>query len=76
LVFSSTQSCLLDTIYTIQRNCGFYNYEIAHSPLPELPDSQLKNTIVVHYVGNLNTGTVNIQGDQIGIKKQLNQEKP
>jgi HEAT repeat protein len=53
----------------IQSNCKFYNYEIFHSS-PANPQftQQSRGPVTYHIsqVGNLNTGTVNIHGNQNG----------
>jgi HEAT repeat protein len=64
-----------DLILTIQAACKYYNYEIRQlSLLPE--SSKTKNsagqTINIDKVGNLNTGTVNITGNQIGTQHNIN----
>ncbi len=67
---NGTVDCL-KAIASIQARCKFYNYEIFQAALePEnsQTENQEKTTNVYHIstVGNLNTGTVNVQRDQIG----------
>ena len=66
-------------ISEIQERCKFYNHEIFHSPPVEeetKTESEISksSTYIFHQpVGNLNTGDVNIQGNQVGIEhNQLN----
>lgn len=64
-----------EAIAAIQSRCGFYNYDLydlykARSKVPE-PDFSPQSgspTYNIGSVGNLNTGTVRIEGDQIGIQ--------
>jgi HEAT repeat protein len=69
----------LYAISEIQERCKFYNHEIFHSPPVEeetKTESEISksSTYIFHQpVGNLNTGDVNIHGNQIGIERnQLN----
>jgi HEAT repeats len=66
-------------IATIQSNCKYYNHEIYQkSPEPEaiaLAVIPAGTTINIETLGNLNTGTVNIQGDQIGAQNQQSAPK-
>ncbi len=76
---TTVETYLLDTIFAIQERCKFYNHEIFHSP-PVEEETKTKSeiskssTYIFHQpVGNLNTGDVNIHGNQIGIERnQLN----
>ncbi|KAB8321329.1 HEAT repeat domain-containing protein [Tolypothrix campylonemoides VB511288] len=68
-----------DVILKIQERCKFYNHEIFLFPLveeetkTESETSKSSNTYIIKRVGNLNTGDVNIHGNQIGIERnQLN----
>ncbi|MEG4342199.1 HEAT repeat domain-containing protein [Microcoleus sp. A003_D6] len=61
-------------ILAIQAACKYYNYRIRELSLtPEV--SKAKNshgqTINIETVGNLNTGTVNVKGDQIGTQHNI-----
>ncbi len=53
----------------IQANCQFYNYTLFRSdPVPEpspQADTIENNYYIIDHVGNLNTGNVNIHGNQI-----------
>jgi HEAT repeat protein len=67
------------TIEAIQKRCQFYNLEVFNSPSVEEEtktgsEISKSSTYIFHQpVGNLNTGDVNIHGDQIGIERnQLN----
>ncbi|NMG18649.1 HEAT repeat domain-containing protein [Brasilonema bromeliae] len=67
-----------DAISKIQERCKFYNHEIFHSPPVEeetktKSETSKSSTYIIQRVGNLNTGDVNIHGDQIGTQhNQLN----
>ena len=61
-------------ILAIQAACKYYNYPIRQLSLT--PESSKTNnsagqTINIEKVGNLNTGTVNIKGDQIGTQHNI-----
>jgi hypothetical protein len=67
------------TIEAIQKRCQFYNLEVFNSPSVEEEtktgsEISKSSTYIFHQpVGNLNTGDVNIHGNQIGIERnQLN----
>ncbi|AFZ04644.1 HEAT repeat domain-containing protein [Calothrix sp. PCC 6303] len=63
-----------EALNLIQERCKFYNYEIFHSPRIEessqtdLQSSQSITHIFNAPVGNVNTGVVNNQGNQVGIQ--------
>jgi hypothetical protein len=56
-------------IESIQANCRFYNYEVLNSLPPPIKSHPPGKTINIQNVGNLNTGNVNIAGNQIGETK-------
>ncbi|NQE35343.1 Phycocyanobilin lyase subunit alpha [Microcoleus sp. IPMA8] len=61
-------------ILAIQAACKYYNYEIRQLSLT--PESSKTNnsagqTINIEKVGNLNTGTVNVKGDQVGTQQNI-----
>ncbi|QDL10900.1 hypothetical protein DP113_25945 [Brasilonema octagenarum UFV-E1] len=67
-----------DLILEIQERCKFYNHKIFHSPPVEeeiktKSETSKSSTYIIQRVGNLNTGDVNIHGNQIGTQhNQLN----
>ncbi len=68
-----TVNCL-EAIANIQSRCKFYNYEIFQAAQePENPQTENPEKTAIVYqidsVGNLNTGTVNVKGDQIGTQQ-------
>jgi DNA polymerase III delta prime subunit len=56
-------------IFEIQAKCEFYNYNIFHSLPTNQQSSPPSLTLNIDKLGNLNTGTVNVQGNQIGIQQ-------
>lgn len=71
-----------ETIETIQSRCGFYNYELyqlARSQKGEVDQkdviAQNIQNIYVDSVGNLMTGPVIVEGNQIGIQNNNTQDK-
>lgn len=73
-----SQSGLPEAIFAIQQQCGFYNYEIAQAAGKKGKRQKVKGeteeksiTYQIGSVGNLSTGTVIIQGDQVGVKYEL-----
>lgn len=53
-------------ILAIQAACKYYNYPIRQLSLTPETSKTNGQTINIEKVGNLNTGTVNVKGDQIG----------
>jgi HEAT repeat protein len=56
-------------IFAIQAKCEFYNYDIFRIPPDNQQSSPPSLTLNIDKLGNLNTGTVNVQGNQIGIQQ-------
>ncbi len=79
MISTETDASILRAIAAIQSRCGFYNYEIAQAAVEKGKrlkgkEEREEGRIINNFfgpVGNLNTGTVNIQGDQVGEKHQL-----
>ena len=68
---SATRIKAYSAIATIQSRCKFYNYEIfqaAQAIDSQITENREERSIVyrIESVGNLNTGTVNVKGDQVG----------
>ncbi|KAM3091174.1 HEAT repeat domain-containing protein [Phormidesmis sp. 146-12] len=75
--YSSSFLEFLKVIKAIQKRCGYYNYEIFQAyleaqkndrPTHQESDRSQTNYYIESNYGNLNTGTVNIAGDQIGVE--------
>jgi hypothetical protein len=69
LLISRSGPTALNALKAIQTNCKIYNYDISKLNLKPVYDRPWKsqNPIFnIQQVGNLNTGSVTIQGDQIG----------
>jgi HEAT repeat protein len=78
-------------VQQIQRKCGFYNYEIAQAAAErgnrqkaegEIEGMKIANVYIeslekleVQEVGNMFTGTIEIQGDQVAVKYELPQQE-
>ena len=60
-------------ILTIQAACKYYNYPIRelHLPLEATKANGSTGLTINGNVGNLNTGTVNVKGDQIGTQHNI-----
>ncbi len=67
-----------DIILKIQERYKFYNHEIFHSPPIEdeqkSTNSTSSNITIQGNIGNLNTGDVNIGGNQIGTQNNQKTE--
>ncbi len=73
LTSDSGDETVLDAIQSIQANCTFYNYDIFCSPPPQdplpIPSTATINNYNIEKLGILNTGKVDINGNQIGETK-------
>jgi HEAT repeat protein len=60
-------------ILAIQAACKYYNYPIRHLSLSESTKAKDSppQTIIIETLGNLNTGTVNVKGDQVGTQYNI-----
>jgi HEAT repeat protein len=57
--------------FAIQAKCEFYNYDIFRIPPTNQQSFPPSLTVNINKLGNLNTGTVNVQGNQIGIQQTV-----
>ena len=79
IVLESKDGFALGVIFSIQNRCKFYNYEIAQlaAEAREREKGERQRGVVTYNigtVGNLNTGTVNVYGDQVGVKHETQEQ--
>jgi len=81
LLLQTGNSHIFYVLSSIQARCGFYNYEITQAAIEEgrrekgKGETEGRNiTYQIGSVGNLNTGTVDVQGDQVAVKYELQQQ--
>lgn len=80
LIPTDSGQIALRVTLAIQENCKYYNYEIYQAHLeaqkhdrqtPQNSDRSSTTYYIENNYGNLNTGTVNIAGDQTGVESSI-----